>query len=65
MSIKGGMKMNFEISSTTATQLATLCKRAFFERVLPFAADEAEAHKMLRALEELSKVLAEQGFSPR
>jgi hypothetical protein len=57
--------ISIKISTTAATQLAMLCKRAYVERLEAFAEDTAEARKMLAALEELRETLAAQGFAPR
>jgi hypothetical protein len=46
-------------------KLALLCKRSIVERVMPFAEDEAEARKMMRALNKLRYELADRGFAPR
>jgi hypothetical protein len=54
-----------KLDEATVKQLARFCKRAMIERVEPFAADEAEAIKMLKALDALGAALADQGFAPR
>jgi hypothetical protein len=57
--------IKLEISETAAAMLALFCKRTIVERVEAFAAHEAEAYKMMKALEDLQRVLEKQGYSPR
>jgi hypothetical protein len=54
-----------KLDEATATQLAQFCKRTMIERVEPFASDEAEAVKMMKALDSLGEALQDQGFDPR
>jgi hypothetical protein len=54
-----------KLDKDTAARLSVFCKRAIIERVKPFAGDETEANKMLKALDNLRDALEEQGFSPR
>jgi hypothetical protein len=62
---KGGKMITINLDNATAAKLAQFCKRAMLERVEAFAADEAEAYKMMKALDGLKKALADQGFAPR
>jgi hypothetical protein len=57
--------MQVELTDEQALALAELCKRAFIERVRPFAADDAEAWQMLEALEQVGRALAQDGYAPR
>jgi hypothetical protein len=54
-----------KLENATAIQLAQFCKRAFPERIKPFTADEAEAYKMMKALDVLREALKDQGVFPR
>jgi hypothetical protein len=54
-----------QLEEGAAGRLATLCKRTIIERVMPFAADKAEAIRMMTALNVLGAALEERGFSPR
>jgi hypothetical protein len=54
-----------KLNEATAKRLSVFCKRAFIERVEPFAGSEDEAVKMMEALDDLRAALEEQGFSPR
>jgi hypothetical protein len=62
---KGEKMITINLDNTTAAQLAEFCKRAMPERVEAFAADEAEAYNMMKALDGLKEALADQGFDPR
>jgi Holliday junction resolvasome RuvABC DNA-binding subunit len=53
------------LEEKTAERLAAFCKRAFIERVQPFASSRIEAERMLMALEELGSALEKLGYSPR
>jgi len=57
--------MNVELTDEEALALAQMCKRAFFERVRPFAENDAEARLMLSALRSVRDALDYSGFSPR
>jgi hypothetical protein len=57
--------ISLQLEEGAARQLAALCKRAFLERVQPFAASREEAESMLAALDELAKALSDSGFAPR
>jgi hypothetical protein len=54
-----------KIDGAAAARLAVFCKRATPGRVEPFAAGEAEAREMMRALDALRGALRDQGFDPR
>jgi hypothetical protein len=58
-------EVTIKLNDKDAVALASLCKRAFFERVYPFAADASEAHRMLLALDSLGDELAKKGYAPR
>ncbi|MBZ9788533.1 hypothetical protein K9B32_00040 [Rhizobium sp. 3T7] len=60
--------IELELKQPLAEALALFCKRAFIERVKPFAEEkegDSEAWMMLHALEELRLALKVAGFSPR
>lgn len=57
--------ITIKLDESTATHLAQFCKRAIIERVEPFAADEAEACEMMKALDALREALHSRGFAPR
>lgn len=59
------IKIELQLAEDDAWALAQLCKRAFLERVLPFAASDSEAEDMLVALNELGHALATSGVAPR
>ncbi|MDR1507214.1 MAG: hypothetical protein LBI67_08940 [Treponema sp.] len=54
--------IRIELREQSASLLALLCKRAFVERVMAFAADKKEAEKMLSALDELKGALEEASY---
>jgi hypothetical protein len=54
-----------KLDEHTAMRLAQLCKRAIVERIEPFAANEAEACEMMKAIDALHNALYDQGFDPR
>lgn len=54
-----------KLSPDQAWELAQMCKRAFFERVMPFAVESHEAYLMLDALNRVRRALDDVGLSPR
>lgn len=65
MSEQNQDRVTVKLDPEHAWNLAQLCKRAFFERVLPFAQDEVEARMMLQGIYELRRELAKAGYEPR
>jgi hypothetical protein len=59
------MQITVELTDELAWDLAQFAKRLTFDAARECAQDQAEAYRIIQAVEAVRKALAEAGYSPR